>query len=186
MLSTEHWAWWAHVLTCLRDWVILMRVKVTLPQWIKPKTLPWNTQHLGVWKWPKFEDLSFLTCQYFKIDSQQLEAKKICPWAFISCMLLSGLLKRKIKVLDHDIKYMYDFSNLCKMRCPLNLVLENFKYLWFYLTFWVVISNGSLKLPKLSICILVILQKWVEIHEIIDWSTPCFSFSVIFVMEKFK
>ena len=73
------------------------------------------------------------------------------------------------------------------MQCPLNLVLENFKYLWFYLTyltFWVVISNGSLKLPKLSIHTLVMLQKWVEIHEIIDWSTPYFYF-VIFVTEKF-
>ena len=53
---------------------------------------------------------------------------------------------------------MYDFSNLCKMRCQLNLVLENFKYLWFNLKFWVVILNGSLKLPKLSIHTLVMLK----------------------------
>ena len=33
------------------------------------------------------------------------------------------------------ILYMTLLSNLCKMWCPLNLVLENFKYLWFYLTF---------------------------------------------------
>ena len=38
---------------------------------------------------------------------------------------------------------MYVLSNLCKMRCPLNLVLENSKYLWFYWTFWVVFSNGG-------------------------------------------
>ena len=39
---------------------------------------------------------------------------------------------------------------MCKMQYPLNLVLENLKYLWFYVTFWVVILNGGLKLPKLS------------------------------------
>ena len=54
---------------------------------------------------------------------------------------------------------MYDFSYLCKMRCPLNLVLENCKYLTFYCTFWVVTSDGGLKLPKLLINTLVILQK---------------------------
>ena len=45
------------------------------------------------------------------------------------------------------------------MRYPLNLVLENWEYLTFYLTFLVVISNGGLKVPKLSIHILVMLQK---------------------------
>ena len=50
------------------------------------------------------------------------------------------------------------------MRYPLNLVLENFEYLWFYLTFWLVILDGGLKLHKLSIHILVMLQKWLEIH----------------------
>ena len=50
------------------------------------------------------------------------------------------------------------------MRYPLNLVLENFEYLWFYLTFWIVILNGGLKLHKLSIHTLVMLQKWLEIH----------------------
>ena len=45
------------------------------------------------------------------------------------------------------------------MRYPLNLVLETWEYLWFYLTFWVVISNGGLKLPKLSIHTPVMLQK---------------------------
>ena len=45
------------------------------------------------------------------------------------------------------------------MRYPLNLVLETWEHLWFYLTFWVVILNGGLKLPKLSIHTLVMLQK---------------------------
>ena len=50
------------------------------------------------------------------------------------------------------------------MQYPLNLVLENWEYLMFYLTLWVVIANGDLKLPKLSIPTLVILQKWLEVH----------------------
>ena len=29
-------------------------------------------------------------------------------------------------------KYMSHFAYACKMRCPLNLVLENSEYLWFY------------------------------------------------------
>ena len=51
------------------------------------------------------------------------------------------------------------FSYACKMRCPLNLVLENCEYLWFYLTFWIVILEYGLKLHKLSIHTLVMLQK---------------------------
>ena len=54
---------------------------------------------------------------------------------------------------------MSHFSYVCKMRYPLNLVLENLKYLQLYLTFWVVIANGGLKLPKLSIHTLVMLRK---------------------------
>ena len=54
---------------------------------------------------------------------------------------------------------MSHFSYACKMRCPLNLVLENCKYLWFYLTFWIVILDYGLKLHKLSIHTLVMLQK---------------------------
>ena len=29
------------------------------------------------------------------------------------------------------------------MQYPLNLVLESWEYLWFYLTFWVVIADGD-------------------------------------------
>ena len=47
-----------------------------------------------------------------------------------------------------------------------NLVLKNLKYCWFYFTFWVVITNGGLKLPKLSIHALLMSQRWIEIHEI--------------------
>ena len=55
--------------------------------------------------------------------------------------------------------YMSHFSYSCKMQCLLNLVLENWEYLWFYLTFWIVILDGGLKLHKLSIHTLVMLQK---------------------------
>ena len=47
------------------------------------------------------------------------------------------------------------------MRYPINLVLENLEYLWFYL---IVILDGGLKLHKLSIHTLVMLQKLLEIH----------------------
>ena len=56
------------------------------------------------------------------------------------------------------------FSYSCKMRCLLNLVLENLEYLWFYLTFWIAILDGGLKLHKLSIHTLVMLEKELEIH----------------------
>ena len=54
---------------------------------------------------------------------------------------------------------MYDPRKVCKMWYLLNLVFENLKYIWFYLTLWVVIVNDGLKLPKLSIHTLIILQK---------------------------
>ena len=59
---------------------------------------------------------------------------------------------------------MYDPRKLCKMRYLLNFMLENLKYLWFYLTFWVVILNGGLKLHQLSIHTIVMFQKLLKIH----------------------
>ena len=64
--------------------------------------------------------------------------------------------------------YMSHFSYACKMRCLLNLVLESWEYLWFYLTFWIAILNCGLKLHKLLIHTLVMLQKWLEIYSIIN------------------
>ena len=58
---------------------------------------------------------------------------------------------------------MSHFAYACKMRYPLNLVLENSEYLWFYWTFCIVILDYGLKLHKLSSHILVMLQKWLEI-----------------------
>ena len=60
--------------------------------------------------------------------------------------------------------YMSHFAYACKMRYPLNLVLENSEYLWFYWTFCIVILDYGLKLHKLSNHILGMLQKWLEIH----------------------
>ena len=57
------------------------------------------------------------------------------------------------------VKYMSYFAYACKMRCPLNLVLENSEYLWFYSTFCIVILDYGLKLHKLLNHTLVILQK---------------------------
>ena len=53
---------------------------------------------------------------------------------------------------------------MCKMRYPLNLVLENWEYLQSYWTFWVVIADDDLKQPKLSIHTIVMLQKWLKMH----------------------
>ena len=61
-----------------------------------------------------------------------------------------------LKFMKED---MFHFSYVCKMRYPLNLVLESCKYLWSYLTFWVVIFDYGLKLHKLLIHTLIILQK---------------------------
>ena len=55
--------------------------------------------------------------------------------------------------------YMSHFAYACKMWYPLNLVLQNCEYLWFYLTFWVAILDCDLKLHKLLIHTLVMLQK---------------------------
>ena len=95
-------------------------------------------------------------------------------------------LARKRGIGKTTIKlHMSHFAYACKMRCPLNLVLENSEYLWFYWTFCIVILDYGLKLHKLSNHTLAILQKWLEIHKIIVWSTHCILFSAIFVTEKF-
>ena len=60
---------------------------------------------------------------------------------------------------DYYRKHMSHFSYVCKMRCPLNLVLESWEYLWFYLTFRIAILDCDLKLHKLSIHTLGMLQK---------------------------
>ena len=54
---------------------------------------------------------------------------------------------------------MSHFAYACKMRYPLNLVLENSEYLWFYSTFCIVILDYGLKLHKLLNHVLGMLQK---------------------------
>ena len=61
-------------------------------------------------------------------------------------------------------RHMSHFSYTCKMQYLLNLVLENWEYLLFYWTFCIVILDYGLKLHKLLIHTLVMLQKWLEIH----------------------
>ena len=75
-------------------------------------------------------------------------------WNYRSCKYIS-------RIRDN---HMSHFAYACKMRCPLNLVLENSEYLWFYWTFCIVILDCGLKLHKLSNHTLVMLQKWLEIH----------------------
>ena len=60
--------------------------------------------------------------------------------------------------------YVSHFTYVCKMRCPLNLVLENWDISGSTKTFCIVILDYGLKLHKLSIHTLVMLQKWLEIH----------------------
>ena len=43
---------------------------------------------------------------------------------------------------------MSHFAYACKMRYPLNLVLENIEYLWFYWTFCIVIFRLWFKTPQ--------------------------------------
>ena len=88
--------------------------------------------------------------------------------------------------IAHHCIYMYNPRQFCKMQCLHNLVLENFKYLRFYSTFWFVISNSSLKLPKLSIHILILLPKLLQYIKLLFEVPFCISFSAIFATEKVK
>ena len=68
--------------------------------------------------------------------------------------------------LDKMLKrYMSNPSNVCTMWWPLNLVLGNCKYLWFYCTFCIVISHGGPQLAKLLIHTFVMCtnaQKYIK------------------------
>ena len=81
---------------------------------------------------------------------------------YVECS--QNLLNTKNYMVQKNWTYMSHFAYACKMRCPLNLVLENSKYLWFYWTFCIVILDCGLKPHKLSNHTLVMLQKWLEIH----------------------
>ena len=79
-------------------------------------------------------------------------------------VVLSMVAAAKPDFFSNFYIYMSHFAYACKMQCPLNLVLENSEYLWFYWTFCIVILDCGLKLHKLSNHTLVMLQKWLEIH----------------------
>ena len=61
--------------------------------------------------------------------------------------------------------------------CQISLLLLNFLSCTL---------SGSLKLPMLLIYSLEILQKWLVIHEIIDWNGPVLEFSAIFVRKNWS
>ena len=92
-----------------------------------------------------------------KIQRKTLKLKYVSkvfifPYAQLKSIVKSGQALTNLFPMSH-------FSYACKMRCPLNLVLESWEYLWFYLTFWIAILDCGLKLHKLSIHTLVMLQK---------------------------
>ena len=78
--------------------------------------------------------------------------------------ILRSFKSDRYKVIFNHLRHMSHFAYACKMQYPLNLVLENIEYLWFYWTFCIVILDYGLKLHKLSNHTLVMLQKWLEIH----------------------
>ena len=49
-------------------------------------------------------------------------------------VVIENILSSKTTVFVNKFQEMYmsHFAYACKMRCPLNLVLENSEYLWFY------------------------------------------------------
>ena len=115
-------------------------------------TLLFEELYLSLVTYPKIGSANFkCTLRTFK---QQLALKMRA-----SCGMSIGLLLTSLHCGFWDSLYMSHFSYACKMRYPLNLVLESWKYLWSYLTFWVVILDYGLKLHKLSIHTLAMLQK---------------------------
>ena len=95
---------------------------------------------------------------------REKELKKKRHWSLLQNIYNCN--SKSMRLLDNELicLHMSHFSYACKMRCPLNLVLESWEYLWFYLTFWIAILDCGLKLHKLSIHTLVMLQKWLEIY----------------------
>ena len=57
---------------------------------------------------------------------------------FVKCSKKLHEIEKKILAVDLPLviisrpKYMSHFAYACKMRYPLNLVLESWEYLWFY------------------------------------------------------
>ena len=90
-----------------------------------------------------------------KFDKEITKAKML-KYMIMNCSCEFWPHNNKFYIL---LTNMSHFSYACKMRYPLNLVLENCEYLWFYLTFWIAILDCDLKLHKLSIRTLVMLQK---------------------------
>ena len=104
-----------------------------------------------------------VSLQTIKFDEIQCFWKWKTPFDFLCTKYTNW--KQPIKVVPGiSVFNMSHFAYACKMRYPLNLVLENSEYLWFYWTFYIIILDYGLKLHKLSNHTLVMLQKWLEIH----------------------
>ena len=109
--------------------------------------------------------------QRVSLDIHTVEKWSALLWDLRISYCILGVLNSLMTTLvvlyfwcKYALIYMSHFSYVCKMQCPLNLVLESWEYLWFYLTFLIAILDCGLKLHKLSIHTLVMLQKWLEIY----------------------
>ena len=101
------------------------------------------------------------------VDLKQPSFALICIWRrwlfWHELGQVQVLLKPTYRSINstQEIQLIIDMSHFayaCKMRYPLNLVLESWEYLWFYWTFCIVILDYGLKLHKLSNHTLVMLQ----------------------------
>ena len=134
-----------------------------------------SKEHKSVWK----QIMSTEAVSVFKLRERKdnsLKKKPFCCWKSSVKRNTDVFLEMRnwIKKCEESFlithiflrgfTYMSHFAYACKMRCPLNLVLENSEYLWFYWTFCIVILDCGLKLHKLLNHTLVMLQKWLEIH----------------------
>ena len=148
-----------------------------------PKFLPLPSIYSQIQRW--WSNLHKFTCQNYQLWILCRSGENQTNFDFTPCKTTHMDMKKvyfnKPKMETYSI--YVPSQKLHKIWLCHNLELE---YLWFYLTFWVVILSGSLKLLLLLIYSLVMLQKWLEIHEIINWSAPFVLFSAIFVMDKVK
>ena len=127
-------------------------------KFIKSHLLPTSREKLKVvmFLWIRFHDIIYVIVMQYQPLNLHIPKCRV-KRAFI------GAQGNK-RIYSLTCLHMSHFAYACKMRYPLNLVLENIEYLWFYWTFCIVILDYGLKLHNLSIRTLVMLQKWLEIH----------------------
>ena len=71
---------------------------------------------------------------YVRHVENRVEVQKKIPSHFTAHVEIVGQISFFKFDFTHfsDVRHMYVLCYLCKMWCPLNLVFENWKYLWFY------------------------------------------------------